>query len=102
MSKTFTTGDVAAHNKTDDLFIIIDGDVYDLTKFQDDHPGMLKSQVPERLNPNFHCALSWISRTESLEANVSGFALQAARRSSNGWPARTPPSNSGSTTMKAS
>ncbi|KAH6668143.1 acyl-CoA dehydrogenase [Plectosphaerella plurivora] len=39
MSKTFTTGDVASHNKPDDLFIIVDGDVYDLTKFQDDHPG---------------------------------------------------------------
>jgi cytochrome b involved in lipid metabolism len=39
MSKTFSTSDVAAHNKGDDLYIIIDGDVYDLTKFQDDHPG---------------------------------------------------------------
>ncbi|UQC87353.1 acyl-CoA dehydrogenase domain-containing protein [Colletotrichum lupini] len=38
-SITFTTGDVASHNKPDDLFIIVDGDVYDLTKFQDDHPG---------------------------------------------------------------
>ena len=39
MSKTFTAGDVAAHNKPDSLYIIVDGDVYDLTKFQDDHPG---------------------------------------------------------------
>lgn len=39
MSKTFTTADVAAHNSANDLFIIVDDDVYDLTKFQDDHPG---------------------------------------------------------------
>jgi cytochrome b involved in lipid metabolism len=41
MSKTFTTSDVASHNKPGDLYIIVDGDVYDLTKFQDDHPGEL-------------------------------------------------------------
>jgi alkylation response protein AidB-like acyl-CoA dehydrogenase/predicted heme/steroid binding protein len=39
MSKTFTTSDVTSHNKPDDLYIIVDGDVYDLTTFQDDHPG---------------------------------------------------------------
>ncbi|EPE05169.1 acyl- dehydrogenase [Ophiostoma piceae UAMH 11346] len=39
MSKTFTQAEVASHNKPDSLFITIDGDVFDLTKFQDDHPG---------------------------------------------------------------
>ncbi|KAH6997236.1 acyl-CoA dehydrogenase/oxidase [Ilyonectria destructans] len=39
MSQVFTAGDVASHNKPGDLFIIVDGDVYDVTKFQDDHPG---------------------------------------------------------------
>ncbi|KXT10857.1 hypothetical protein AC579_1929 [Pseudocercospora musae] len=39
MSKSFSTADVAKHNKGDDLYIIVDQDVYDLTKFQDDHPG---------------------------------------------------------------
>ncbi|OAR02648.1 hypothetical protein LLEC1_04433, partial [Akanthomyces lecanii] len=39
MSKTFTVSDVASHNKADNLYIIVDGDVYDVTKFQDDHPG---------------------------------------------------------------
>lgn len=39
MSKTFSASDVAAHNKPDSLYITIDGDVYDVTKFQDDHPG---------------------------------------------------------------
>lgn len=39
MSKTFSTADVAAHNKGTDLYIVVDEDVYDLTKFQDEHPG---------------------------------------------------------------
>ncbi|EGS22147.1 acyl-CoA dehydrogenase-like protein [Thermochaetoides thermophila DSM 1495] len=39
MSKIFTQSDVAAHSKPDSLWIVIDGDVYDLTKFQDEHPG---------------------------------------------------------------
>lgn len=41
MSQTFSEGDVASHNKADSLWVIIDEDVYDLTKFQDEHPGKL-------------------------------------------------------------
>lgn len=40
MSKTFSTDEVASHNKPTDLYIIVDEDVYDLTKFQDEHPGL--------------------------------------------------------------
>ncbi|KAL1976706.1 hypothetical protein VTN31DRAFT_2988 [Thermomyces dupontii] len=39
MSQTFSKDQVASHNKADSLWVIIDEDVYDLTKFQDDHPG---------------------------------------------------------------
>lgn len=39
MSKTFSANDVASHKTPDSLWIIVDEDVYDLTKFQDDHPG---------------------------------------------------------------
>lgn len=45
MAKTFAAGDVAQHNKADDLWIIVDEDVYDLTKFQDEHPGGKKSRL---------------------------------------------------------
>lgn len=41
MSKAFSQSDVASHNKGDNLWIIVDEDVYDLTKFQDEHPGKL-------------------------------------------------------------
>jgi cytochrome b involved in lipid metabolism len=40
MSETFTVSDVESHNKPSDLYIIVDEDVYDLTQFQDEHPGM--------------------------------------------------------------
>ncbi|CAI6337761.1 unnamed protein product [Periconia digitata] len=39
MAQRFSTADVASHNKADNLYIIVDEDVYDLTKFQDEHPG---------------------------------------------------------------
>lgn len=44
MSGRFSKEDVAAHNKGDDLWIIVDDDVYDVTKFQDEHPGGKKSE----------------------------------------------------------
>ncbi|KAL4763719.1 putative acyl-CoA dehydrogenase [Aspergillus foveolatus] len=39
MAKTFSKEDVAKNNKPDSLWIIVDEDVYDLTKFQNEHPG---------------------------------------------------------------
>ncbi|CAF4950527.1 unnamed protein product [Pieris macdunnoughi] len=37
--KQFTRNEVSRRNNKSDLLIIIDNRVYDLTKFQDDHPG---------------------------------------------------------------
>ncbi|KAH9868304.1 hypothetical protein J1614_007376 [Plenodomus biglobosus] len=39
MSKRFSAADVASHKTANDLWIIVDEDVYDLTKFADEHPG---------------------------------------------------------------
>ncbi|KAF1984437.1 cytochrome b5 [Aulographum hederae CBS 113979] len=40
MSESFTAKDVAAHNTVEKgLYIIIDGDVYKLDQFVDEHPG---------------------------------------------------------------
>ncbi|KAI9856090.1 MAG: hypothetical protein M1824_005685 [Vezdaea acicularis] len=39
MSKSFSQNDVSAHSNPDNLWIIVDQDVYDMTKFQEEHPG---------------------------------------------------------------
>jgi cytochrome b involved in lipid metabolism len=52
MAQRFSTADVASHNKGDNLWIIVDEDVYDLTKFQDEHPGGKKSMILAKLWKN--------------------------------------------------
>lgn len=44
MSKTFTPAEVAKHDAKsgDGLYIIVDGTVYDVTNFVDEHPGGAK------------------------------------------------------------
>lgn len=37
--KTFSAEEVAKHNKKDDVWVIIDGQVLDVTNFLPDHPG---------------------------------------------------------------
>jgi len=49
MSQSFKASDVATHKKPDDLWIIVDEDVYDLTKFQEEHPGGKKSKSISQL-----------------------------------------------------
>lgn len=46
MSKKFTAEEVSSHKTPDSLFIIVDEDVYDVTKFADEHPGGKKSKSP--------------------------------------------------------
>ena len=45
MAKIFSKDDVAAHKSKDDLYIIVDDDVYNLTEFQSEHPGGQKSKL---------------------------------------------------------
>jgi cytochrome b involved in lipid metabolism len=44
MYGAFTTTEVALHNKASDLWIILNGEVYDVTAFQSQHPGGQKSR----------------------------------------------------------
>ncbi|SCU80424.1 LAMI_0B02322g1_1 [Lachancea mirantina] len=39
MAKLFSYKEIAEHNTQEDLWMIIDGKVYDCTKFIDEHPG---------------------------------------------------------------
>ena len=44
-AKTYTVEEVAAHNKKDDIWVIIDGQVLDVTNFLPDHPGGEKAII---------------------------------------------------------
>lgn len=82
MSKTFSKDDVASHSKGDSLWIIVDEDVYDVTKFQDEHPGKSSfgrvAQVVVRLAP-FGVAFMQIIR-------ANGFCEQVERKVCCGRP----------------
>lgn len=49
MAKAFSKEEVASHSKGDSLWIIIDEDVYDVSKFQEVHPGMQCTISPRPL-----------------------------------------------------
>ena len=52
MSKLFKAEEVASHNNKTDLYIIVDQDVYDVTKFQSEHPGGQKSKLEPAVLPS--------------------------------------------------
>lgn len=44
MSRTLSWSEVSAHNGQNDLYLVIDDKVYDVTKFQNEHPYVLLVQ----------------------------------------------------------
>lgn len=52
MSKVFSQSDVASHSKPNDIWIIINNDVFDVTKFQDTHPGGKKGMKASEVGQN--------------------------------------------------
>lgn len=55
VDKIYTKEELSIHNKDGDLWIAIDGTVYDLTKFSEEHPGGKKSTsqtIPNTSNDN--------------------------------------------------
>ncbi|KIJ08518.1 succinate dehydrogenase [Paxillus involutus ATCC 200175] len=44
-TKEYTTADVAKHNKKDDIWVIVNGQVLDVTSFLPDHPGGEKAII---------------------------------------------------------
>ena len=72
MSKTFSKDEVASHKTKNDLWyvnhsasqdprltlatrVMVDDDVYDLTKFQEEHPGGQKSRGSYLSRPLIRC-----------------------------------------------
>ncbi|PSN63662.1 cytochrome b5 [Corynespora cassiicola Philippines] len=37
--KAYTWTEINSHNSTDDLWVVIKGEIYDMTQFQNEHPG---------------------------------------------------------------
>merc|ERR1712070_73548 len=92
MSQTFSPSDVASHNKADNLWIIVDQDVYDLTKFQDEHPGGKK--ILQRVAGKDASKQFWKYHNESILKKYSK-QLQAGSLDSKPKPAQqTPPTPS--------
>merc|ERR1711975_138942 len=91
MSQTFSPSDVASHNKADNLWIIVDQDVYDLTKFQDEHPGGKK--ILQRVAGKDASKQFWKYHNESILKKYSK-QLQVGSLDSKPKPAQqTPPTS---------
>jgi cytochrome b involved in lipid metabolism len=48
LNKVYTFDELVLHNKDGDMWLAIDGTVYDLTKFSEEHPGGKKSMSRTR------------------------------------------------------
>jgi len=64
MSKQFTVEEVKQHNKPNDLFIIVDGNVFDVTVFKNEHPGGKK--ILERVAGKDATAQFWKYHNEGV------------------------------------
>ncbi|KAF2723832.1 acyl-CoA dehydrogenase [Polychaeton citri CBS 116435] len=93
MSQTFSTSDVASHNKPTDLYIIVDEDVYDLTKFQDEHPGGKK--ILQRVAGKDASKQFWKYHNESIlkkyQKNLQVGSLDSKAKPAAPTPPATPP-----------
>ncbi|KAK4545550.1 hypothetical protein LTR36_002900 [Oleoguttula mirabilis] len=92
MSKSFAASDVASHNKPDNLWVIVDEDVYDLTKFQEEHPGGKK--ILQRVAGKDASKQFWKYHNESILKKYQK-QLQVGSLDSKPQPAQvTPPTPS--------
>jgi cytochrome b involved in lipid metabolism len=53
MPKTFTRREVASHNQPEDIWIVIDNEVFNVSTFQDEHPGgKMSKKEPVSIPPS--------------------------------------------------
>ncbi|KAK5064337.1 hypothetical protein LTR84_000170 [Exophiala bonariae] len=93
MSKTFSSADVATHNKANNLYVIVDEDVYDLTTFQDEHPGGKK--ILQRVAGKDASKQFWKYHNESIlkkyKAKLLVGSLDSKKAAAPPTPPATPP-----------
>lgn len=69
MSKEFQADEVAKHNSKDSLWLIVDGGVYDVTEFQEEHPGGARILTK---NAGKDCSEAfWSYHSEKILKNVA-------------------------------
>ncbi|GAM86297.1 hypothetical protein ANO11243_043090 [Dothideomycetidae sp. 11243] len=103
MSGTYSTADVQSHNKTDSLWIIVDEDVYDLTKFQDEHPGGKK--ILQRVAGKDASKQFWKYHNEGIlkkyQKNLMIGSLDSKQKAAPPTPPPTPPAEKEAAKPKA-
>ncbi|KAK1068427.1 hypothetical protein LTR74_005717 [Friedmanniomyces endolithicus] len=92
MSQTFSASDVASHNKPDNLWVIVDEQVYDLTKFQEEHPGGKK--ILQRVAGKDASKQFWKYHNESILKKYSKQLLVGSLEGKSPVEQQTPPTPS--------
>lgn len=85
MSKTFTVDDVAKHNQkaSDGMYIIVDGTVYDVTNFVDEHPGgakILKRVAGKDASKQFWKVGCQLNRAIDVDVALTEYSATVSQR----------------------
>jgi predicted heme/steroid binding protein len=80
--KEYTLADVAQHKKVTDCWIAVDGNVYDVTTFVDEHPGTYGRRRTQTTTP--HTMHGLHSTTFARRTNSSLLACRRPRHSRGG------------------
>lgn len=93
MSKSFPQSEVSSHSKSDSLWVVVDEDVYDLTKFQDEHPGGKK--ILQRVAGKDASKQFWKYHNEGIlkkyKAQLQIGSLDTKKQAAPPTPPATPP-----------
>jgi len=93
MSKSFSQSEVSSHSKSDSLWVVVDEDVYDLTKFQDEHPGGKK--ILQRVAGKDASKQFWKYHNEGIlkkyKAQLHIGSLDTKKQAAPPTPPATPP-----------
>lgn len=66
--KVFSINDVSMHNTPNDIWLVIDNDIYDVTRFQHEHPGGAKSKS----RPFQKLQVLYLTNVHPVMSGVSG------------------------------